>query len=108
MQHVVSTPLEPSSSHLPIPLTEATGSAPLPARPTPKHLAVPGSGIALVQLSHGPTAQELVSLPSVNRVSPSRPFGHTGKWTSAWFEVWIAWLSLFAHWCGLSSSQQGW
>lgn len=32
-----------------------------------------------VQLSHGLAAQELVSLPSVDRVTPSRCFGHTGN-----------------------------
>lgn len=35
--------------------------------------------LGFVQLSHRLAAQEPVSLPSVNRVSPSRPFSHMGN-----------------------------
>lgn len=81
----------------------------LPGEPKSHWLYPPGVlSLGHMHHSHGPAAWELVSLLSTGRLSPSRPFGHTGTWSSAWLEVWSAWLSLFACWCGLSSSQRGW
>lgn len=113
MPHMVSRPLEPGGSRLPVPRAEGMGKLlGLPCLPgEPKSIWLYPPGVlspGRVRLSHGPAAWELVLLPSTGRLSPSRPFGHTGTWSSAWLEVWSAWLSLFARRCGLSSSRRGW
>jgi len=67
MRHVVSRPLEPGSSHLPIPPAEGMGRL-LGSDP---------------HCSHKLASWDLGSPPSAGGQSPGRPFGHPGTGSGA-------------------------